>query len=89
MSSKDATNSNKAIKDKLKLKAESKGNLTEKKGSGGRPKVKESIKKNKQITLYFTDDEYDKLQELATESGLEKVSIYFMMQCRLNKIIPK
>ena len=91
MSSEDTTNANQKVRElaaKSVLKAESK-NVVKKKTPKkiGRPTLSKDDKKNHQICLYFNDAEYQEIMENAKAIGLDKASIYLMMQLRVNKIV--
>lgn len=92
MSSEDTTNANQKVKEGLAakrvLKAESKSVVNKKTPKKqGRPTLSKDDKKNHQICLYFNDAEYEEIMDNAKAIGLDKASIYLMMQLRVNKIV--
>ncbi len=57
----------------------------EKKGSGGRPPLPKSQKKDKRVMVYFTEAEIEALQKIASERGSSLSNLVRMSAIELAK----
>ena len=55
------------MNDKFVFEDDTSDVLSTEKDKGGRPPIEESKKKNKRISIYFTDEEYKKIVDNASE----------------------